>query len=279
MGDVSLQRWALGGRACTGLLICFELKHLALLAWRLSALRSLLGGRKHEQQSAHLCCRFASDSPRKQVQQEQPRAVMLHPGFKKPRILPLDHAPPFPSVSICLAGLRANSPLPAWAVPYLLRLGQLPQDEVDAADVEADFGRGVLDGREGVQGCLPLLPIRCAHAFLPQTDRLHQGHGAVAAGAGSPGPSSQRCSASLCPLSASAFVSQNCQEVASLASPQAAPPWGSGAEAAVPQWVSTPSCRGLRDRSSSGFASLGFLMILSAAWLSSSNLGLQSQSS
>lgn len=97
--------------------------------------------------------------------------------------------------------------------------------------------------------------------------------------AGSPGPSSQRCSASLCPLSASAFVSQNCQEVASLASPQAAPPWGSGAEAAVPQWVSTPSCRGLRDRSSSGFASLGFLMILSAARLSSSNLGLQSQSS
>lgn len=68
------------------------------------------------------------------------------------------------------------------AVPYLLRLHQLPQDKVDAADVKADFGRGVLDGREGIQSSTPLLPVRCTHPFLPQPDRLHQGHGLVGCG-------------------------------------------------------------------------------------------------
>lgn len=68
------------------------------------------------------------------------------------------------------------------AVPYLLRLLQLPQDQLDAADVKADFGRGVLDGREGLQGSPPLPPVRGTHPLLPQPDGLHQGHGA----AGSP---------------------------------------------------------------------------------------------
>lgn len=76
---------------------------------------------------------------------------------------------------------RTGRRLPAalGAVPYLLCLGQLPQDEVGAADVEADFGRWVLDSSEGLQGCPPLLAIRGAHPLLPQPDGLHQRHGAV----------------------------------------------------------------------------------------------------
>lgn len=132
------------------------------------------------------------------------------------------------------------------AVPYLLRLGQLPQNKVDAADVKADFGRGVLDSHEGIQGCPPFLPVRRAHPFLPQPDRLNQGHGAVGTARGVPGRvvgfapllvlpcgAAQALSSSLLPVFLPSLlpVLQTWQEVALLTSVKRSPgmgKWGRG---------------------------------------------------
>lgn len=229
----------------------------------------------------HLFCCFASDSPRKQVQQEEPRGVTLHPSFKRPQILPLvglwPLIPPFPTMSICLAGLCANLPVPASgvvtvrAVPYLLRLGQVPQNKVDAADVKADFGRGVLDGCEGIQGCLPLLPICRAHPFFPLPDHLHQGHGCVVGltpllvlpcGAARPLSSSLLLVLLPSPLP----VLQIWQEVASLASVKRGPgmgKWGRGClrHSRFPRRAATGCTQGPLQQpllTSLGFASRGF---------------------
>lgn len=203
--------------------------------------------------------------------------VTLQPSFKRPCILPLVRLwpliPPFPTVSMCLAGLRANLPVPASrvvtikAAPYLLRLGQLPQNKVDAADVKADFGRGVLDGREGIQGCPPLLPVCCTHPFLPQPDRLHEGHGAVRAGCGISGGVAALAPLLVLPCGAarplwlsSAYMSASpAARVANLAGSglthvSETQPWDGEVGQRLPllQRVSTLSCHGLHARSSSG---------------------------
>lgn len=151
------------------------------------------------------------------------------------------------------------------AVPYLLRLGQLPQNKVDAADVKADFGRGVLDSHEGVQGCPPFLPVRRAHPFLPQPDRLNQGHGAVGTARGVPGRAvgfapllvlprgaAQALSSSLLPVLLPSLlpVLQTWQEVALLTSVKQPRDGEVGQRLPQPPTVSTRCCLGLHTRSS-----------------------------